>query len=156
MIDYSQYKLWEREIIFNDQNNGKFDQPKYAIVWEDPNDIDGPMRITVPSPTWLAMAIHGGILPPVEAYWELYKDQGEPDFTHHTRGYLLHDTKPCDPMTEEEAMEYLIMKDIPPHVWHNYKGNRQILRIVPRSLIPTNREYRNAWRLAQIEEDNDV
>jgi len=52
-------------------------------------------------------------------------------------------------MTEEEAIEYLIQKDIPPQVWRDYKGNRAILRIVPVELIPSDRSYRNAWKIKQ-------
>jgi len=52
-------------------------------------------------------------------------------------------------MTEEEAIEYLVMKDIHPAVWRDYKGNRCIMKIVPVELIPTDRSYRNAWRVIQ-------
>jgi hypothetical protein len=52
-------------------------------------------------------------------------------------------------MTEEQAIEYLIQKDIPPRVWRDYAGNRCILRIVPVELIPSDRSFRNAWRIAQ-------
>lgn len=154
MIDYSNYKLWERESIYQEKYKDH-PEPNYAITWEDPNEPDSPMKITIPSPVWLGMAMHGGILPPVEVYWELKKDEADPNFKRHTRGHLLHDTKPCDAMTEEEAMEYLIMKDIPPHVWYSYKGNREIIRIVPRDKISINRDYRNAWRVSQIEENYD-
>ena len=39
-------------------------------------------------------------------------------------------------MTEEEAIEYLIQKDIDPSVWRDYKGNRTIMKIVPVELMP--------------------
>jgi hypothetical protein len=52
-------------------------------------------------------------------------------------------------MTEEEAMEYLVMKDVPPQVWRDYKGNRCILKIVPVELIPTDRTFRDAWKINQ-------
>ena len=55
-------------------------------------------------------------------------------------------------LTEEEAMEYLVKKDLPPRVWRDYRGNRTILKIVPRALIPTDRSNRNAWRLDQVQE----
>jgi len=154
-INYSEYKLWEREIIFA-QEHKDLPEPNYAIIWEDPRSPDDPMKITVPSPTWLAMAMHGGILPPVEVYWELKKDEAQSGFKSHTRGHLLHDTPPIPVMTEEEAMEYLVQKDIPPHVWHNYNGNRQIIKIVPRNLIPTDRSNRNAWRINQMGETDDT
>ena len=154
-VDFSEYKLWERELIFGqicNDNNVELEQPPYAIVWEDPDDIDAPVKITVPAPKWWAMALHGGILPPVQAYWALKEDEDKEDFVRHTRGWLLHDTKPMDAMTEEQAMEYLVMKDIPPRVWRDYKGNRKIMKIVPRNLIPTDREHRNAWKIRQEQE----
>jgi len=148
MTDYSQYKLWEREAIFRHLHKD-LPQPNYAILWEDPDDLDAPAKVTVPSPTWLAMAMHGGILPPVEVYWALKEDEAKPDFKRHTRGHLLHDTPPMRALTEEEAMEYLIMKDIPPRVWAEYQGNRTIMKIIPRHLVPTDRTFRNAWKIKQ-------
>ena len=50
-------------------------------------------------------------------------------------------------MTEEEAIEYLVQKDIDPAVWRDYKGNRTILKIVPVEMIPSDRSFRNAWRI---------
>jgi len=61
----------------------------------------------------------------------------------------LHDTPPIGPMTEEEAIEYLVMKDISPAVWRDYKGNRIIMKIVPVELIPSDRSFRNAWKIKQ-------
>ena len=150
MTDYSQHKLWEREMIFKDQHKD-LPQGNYAILWEDPSDPDAPAKVTRPSPTWLAMAMHGGILPPVEVYHALREDEDKPGFTRHTRGHLLHETPPVPAMTEEEAMEYLVQKDIPPRVWRDYKGNRSILKIVPVNLVPTDRSWRNAWRVNQTE-----
>ena len=148
MIDYTQSKLWEREMIFKDQHKD-LPQGNYAILWEDPSDPEAPAKVTRPSPTWLAMAMHGGILPPVEVYHALAEDEAQPGFKRHTRGHLLHDTQPVPAMTEEEAMEYLVKKDIPARVWRDYSGNRSILRIVPVELVPTDRTARNAWRIKQ-------
>jgi len=147
-VDYTQYKLWEREMIFKDQHKD-LPQGNYAILWEDPSDPEAPAKVTRPSPTWLAMAMHGGILPPVEVYHALAEDEAQPGFKRHTRGHLLHDTQPVPAMTEEEAMEYLVKKDIPARVWRDYSGNRSILRIVPVELVPTDRTARNAWRIKQ-------
>ena len=47
---------------------------------------------------------------------------------------------------EEEAIEYLIMKDIPRRVWGK-EHNRQMFRIVKKDQIPSDRSFRNAWRL---------
>ena len=89
----------------------------------------------------MACALQGGILPPVEAYWELKKDEAKPDFVKHTRGYLLHNTKPIEAMTEERAIEYLIMKDIPQHVWKDYdKANKPRMVICTKSQLHSFKE----------------
>lgn len=150
-VDWTQYKLADREHIFQHiakEQGGGFEQPPYAIVWEDPNEPERPARVTVPTPAWWAMALHGGILPPVWVYHELKKDEAQPDFKRHTRGLLLHATEPMGPMTEEEAMEYLLQKDVPTHVWAE-KRNSVTFKIVPRTLVPSDRSYRNAWKLKQ-------
>jgi hypothetical protein len=98
----------------------------------------------------MACAMQGGILPPVEAYWELKKDENTPGFTKHTRGYLLHNSKPIDAMTEERAIEYLIMKDLPGHVWQNWdKANKPRLVICKKSQLPSTRVWRNAWKISE-------
>ena len=43
-------------------------QSKYRIVFETPDDLDVPACILVPDPNFMAAALHGGILPPIEAY----------------------------------------------------------------------------------------
>ena len=123
---------------------------EYCIVWEDPNDMEAPAKITHPDPNWMACALQGGILPPVQSYWELKKDEAKPDFVKHTRGpELLHNMKPIDAMTEEEAIEYLIMKDIPEHVWRDWdKANKPRLVICKKSQLPATREWRNAWQIS--------
>ena len=121
---------------------------EYCVVWEDPDDLDAPAKVTHPDPNWMACALQGGILPPVEAYWELAKDEAKPDFKKHTRGYLLHNTKPIEAMTEERAIEYLIMKDIPQKVWRNWdKGNKPRLVICRKDQLPSTRVWRNAWKI---------
>ena len=82
--------------------------------------------------------------------WELKKDSLKPDFKKHTRGYLLHQTEPIKAMTEEEAIEYLILKDIPQHVWKNWdKSNRPKMVICRKNQLPATREWRNAWRISE-------
>ena len=77
---------------------------------------------------------------PIETY---QRDRDVPDGEPKN----IHTTIPA--MTEEEAIEYLIMKDIPPNVWRDYEGNRCIMRIVPVELIPSDRSFRNAWKINQ-------
>lgn len=154
-VTFGDHPLWAREQIMLatfHQHGVALPEPRYAVVWEDPDDVDAPAKVTVPSPAWLAMALHGDILPPVEVYHALADDEAQPGFRRHTRGHLLHDTPPVAAMTEEEAMEYLIQKDLPRRVWCGYKGNRETLKVVPRGLIPTDRTHRNAWRITQIGE----
>ena len=53
-------------------------QSDYRVVYED--SIDECAKILVPDPNWMACALQGGILPPVQVYWELAKDEAKPDF----------------------------------------------------------------------------
>jgi hypothetical protein len=122
-------------------------QSDYRVVFE--SDVDSPASILVADPNWMACALQGGILPPVWVYWLLAADEAHPDFKKHTRGYLLHDTQPIGPLTEEQAIEYLIYKDVPRHVWENYnKGNKPNLIICNKSQLPKTREWRNAWSIS--------
>mgnify|MGYP003112412783 CR=1 FL=1 len=132
---------WAKENLDNVQSD-------YRVAYED--DIDECIKILVPSPGWMACSLQGGILPPVHVFWELAKDEAKPDFKKHTRGYLLHDTKPIGPMTEEQAIEYLIMKDCPQHVWRDYNsGNKPKLVICRKEQLPSTREWRNAWKITE-------
>jgi len=122
-------------------------QSDYRVVFE--KDIDAPASILVADPNWMAAAKQGGILPPVWVYWLLAADEAHPDFKKHTRGYLLHETKPIGPLTEEQAIEYLILKDVPREVWENYDvGNKPKLVICNKSQLPKTREWRNAWNIS--------
>lgn len=108
-------------------------ETKYHILWEDPENFDRPTQVTQADPNWLAAALNGGVLPPVEAYGT----------------ELEQSMYPIGPMTEEQAIDYLIKKDIPPRVWRDYRGNRQILRVVNVEAIPTDRTHRNSWSMKQ-------
>ena len=136
--------LWER-LCWAKEHLEKV-QSDIRVIYED--SVDAPAKILVPDPNWMACALQGGILPPVESYWELAKDEAQPDFKNHTRGYLLHDTKPVDAMTEEEAIEYLIKKDIPQSVWKTWnKGNKPKMVICRTHQLPEHRQWRNAWQI---------
>ena len=120
-------------------------QSKYRVLFENPEQPDAPAAVLVPDPNWMAAALAGGILPPIDTY---LRDRDVPDGQPKEHPYA----EPIGAMTEEEAIEYLIMKDIPPQVWRDYQGNRSILRSVPVELIPTDRSFRNAWRIDQTTE----
>ena len=117
-------------------------QSKYRVLFEDPSQPDAPAAVLVPDPNWMAAALEGGVLPPIDTY---LRDQNVPDGQPKEHPYA----EPIGAMTEEEAIEYLIMKDIPPQVWRDYQGNRCILKIVPVELIPSDRSFRNAWKVNQ-------
>ena len=49
-----------------------------------------------------------------------------------------------------DGEEYLIMKDIPEHVWKNWdEGNRPKMVICRKDQLPATREWRNAWRISE-------
>lgn len=122
-------------------------QSDYRVVYED--SVDECAKILVPDPNFMAACMNGGIIPKIENYWALAEDEAKPDFKKHTRGYLLHDTEPMGAMTEEEAIEYLIMKDIPKSVWQNWdSGNKPKMVICRKGQLPQTREWRNAWRIS--------
>ena len=131
--------LWAKEHL-------KPHQSEYVVIFEDPEYLEAPASILIPDPNWMACALHGGILPPVWVYHELQKDEQKPNFTKHDRLHLLSDTEPVPPLTEEEAITYLIFKDIPERVWNN-SSNRQYFKIVKKSNLPKDRTFRDAWRL---------
>ena len=153
-------KLFER--ILWAKENLRPVEPKHCIVWEQPG-TEGETAVTVPSPEWLASALHGGILPPVEVYLQIRCrwTRGDECFTDlHTcpgkgwkmgevvNGHLLHLVKPIGPMTEEEAMEYLLQKDVPRAVWADHgRTNRPRFCITERTSIPKTRGFRDAWAL---------
>lgn len=125
----------------------------YRVLYEDPDKPDDPLCVLVPSDNWMEMAMSGG-LPPISVYWALQGaeqraiDEGRHDnFRHDREMWERQFTAPrIGPLTEEEAIEYLIMKDIPRRVWGK-EHNRQMFRIVKKDQIPSDRSFRNAWRL---------
>ena len=121
-------------------------QSKYRVLFEDPTQPDAPASVLSPDPNWLAAALAGGILPPIDTY---LRDQNVPDGQPKEHPYA----EPVGAMTEEEAIEYLIKKDISPQVWRDYQGNRTIIKIVPVELIPSDRSFRNAWKISQAEQE---
>ena len=132
--------LWER--LLEAKSRLEPVQSKYRVLFEDPATPDEPAKVLVPDPNWMACALEGNILPPIETY---QRDRLVPDGQPKEHPYA----EPIGPMTEEEAIEYLVMKDIDPAVWRDYQGNRTIMKIVPVEMIPSDRSFRNAWRIAQ-------
>ena len=50
-------------------------------------------------------------------------------------------------LTEDQVMEMLCYDVIPEHVIL-HEGNRQLVRIVDKDMIPQDRTFRDAWRLS--------
>jgi len=122
-------------------------QTDYRVVFED--SVDECCRILIADPNWLSCALQGGILPPVWVYHELAKDEAQPDFKKHTRGYLLHETQPIEALDEKSAIEYLIMKDLPQSIWRTWnEGNKPKMVICRKDQLPATREWRNAWKIS--------
>lgn len=132
--------LWTR--LLEAKSRLKPVQSKYRVLFEDPANPDTPAAVLVPDPNWMAAALTGWLLPPIETY---LRDQKVPDGEPKEHPYA----EPIGPMTEEQAIEYLIQKDISPAIWRDYRGNRTILKIVPVESVPSDRSFRNAWRVAQ-------
>ena len=132
--------LWTR--LLEAKSRLKPVQSKYRVLFEDPREPDAPAKVLVPDPNWMAAALAGDILPPIDTY---QRDRLVPDGEPKEHPYA----EPIGAMTEEEAIEYLVQKDIDPAVWRDYQGNRTILKIVPVEMIPSDRSFRNAWRVMQ-------
>jgi hypothetical protein len=126
----------------------------YRVIFEDPDQPDAPAMVLVPSDNWMQEAMEGN-LPPISVYWALQDDEqqaiaeGRHDtFKHDPEKHAAQWTAPrIGPLTEEEAIEYLIMKDIPRHIW-SVEYNRPMFKIVKTEDVPSDRQFRNAWRLA--------
>jgi hypothetical protein len=43
-------------------------QSKYRVLFEDPEDMESPAKVLVPDPNWMACALEGNILPPIDTY----------------------------------------------------------------------------------------
>lgn len=125
----------------------------YRVVFEDPDTPEEPAKVLVPSDRWMEEAMAGN-LPPIWVYWQLQDDEQRAiaegrhkEFKHDPEKLALQFTAPrVGPLTEEEAIEYLCMKDLPRKVWAQ-QHNRQMFRIVKKDQVPSDRTFRNAWGL---------
>ncbi len=117
-------------------------ETQYVVAYED-GEPDAPAKILVPAPEWMAMALHGGLLPPVGHY---HREPRDVDGNFIGPADYWSAYEPIGPLTEEQAIEYLIQKDIPRHVWA--EGSNHPMVICTRSQFPKNRTFRNAWRVA--------
>lgn len=103
----------------------------WCIIWENPSSSSEPACITYPSQRYLAFLMHGGICPPISSWLSGDRDR-------------INYDKPMGKLPLDQALKYVLMKDVPRHVWQN-SANRPYYKIVPTSLIPSVRDKRNAW-----------
>jgi len=116
-------------------------QSKYRVLFEDSQDE--PAKVLVPDPNWMAAALAGSILPPIDTY---LRDRDVPDGQPKEHPYA----EPIGPMTEEEAIEYLIMKEIPESVWREWDtGNKPKMVICRKEQLPSSREWRSTWKITE-------
>ncbi len=126
---------------------------KYRIIYDDPDHLDEPTKVLIPSQNWLNEAMAGN-LPPIWVYWQLYDDEKKAidegrheSFEHDLDKLKLQYTAPrIGPLSEEEAMEYLCMKDLPRKVWSE-QHNRPMFKIVKTEQVPSDRQFRDAWEM---------
>ena len=127
---------------------------KYRVIFDDPDRLDEATKVLVPSQNWLDQAMSGD-LPPIWVYWQLQDDEqqaikeGRHDtFKHDPEKHALQWTAPrIGPLTEEEAMEYFCMKELPRRCWAE-EHNRPMFKIVKTEQVPSDRQFRNAWEIA--------
>ncbi len=126
---------------------------KYRVIFDDPDRLEEPTKVLVPAQQWLDQAM-AGELPPIWIYWQLQDDEQKAinegrheDFEHDPKKHALQYTAPrIGPLTEEEAMEYLCMKDLPRKCWAE-EHNRPMFKIVRTEEVPSDRQFRNAWEM---------
>ena len=127
----------------------------YRVIFEDPEQPDAAAMVLVPSDNWLNDAMSGK-LPPISVYWELQDDEQKSidegrhsTFKHDPSKWEKQFTAPrIGKLTEEEAMEYLVMKDIPRRVWA-VEYNRPMFKIIKTEQVPSDRQFRGAWEMTQ-------
>jgi hypothetical protein len=127
----------------------------YVVLFEDPLTPDAPVQVMIPTPEFMHFALEGGHLPNIDAYIE--DREYEEEWTKNNPGKIFSwecepkhwNAQRIGPLTEEQAIEYLIIKDLPQRVWADTQSNITRFAIVKRAQLPETREWRNAWRLKQ-------
>lgn len=126
---------------------------QYRVIYDDPDRLDEPTKVLIPSDRWMRQAMAGD-LPPISVFWDLQDDEekaikeGRHDtFQHDPVKYARQWTAPrIGPLTEEAAIQYLCMKDLPRRCWAEVH-NRPMFKIVTVDQIPTDRTFRAAWEM---------
>jgi hypothetical protein len=125
----------------------------YRVIFQDPDDLEANTQILIPSGRWLKEAQEGK-LPPLWVHWKLAEDEQKAidegrheSFAHDPSKLELLKTAPrIGKLTEKQAMEYLIMKELPRRCWAEVH-NRPMFRIVKTEQVPSDRTFRDAWEM---------
>ena len=134
---------------------------QYAVLFNDPDNLEDPAKIMYPADYFIKQAMIGE-LPPVSVFLQLRLDEEAwnevnegTGFEHDEEKWKMQFTAPnIEPLTEEEAMEYLVIKDLPTKVWSK-KHNRPMFKIIRKSEISADRTFRNAWEMTEEEYEHN-
>lgn len=151
----------------------KLFEVEHCIPWADQYDLDAPVRVTHPSPRCVAELMAGGIHPPIEALNSqqllFVLDDGSsevvgrldaPRYRAQHGDRIKHEIvvensrahqEVMGPLTYEQAIEWIILKDIPMDVWGRQHNSPQYC-IVIRDALPKDRTNRNHWKLSDFAE----
>lgn len=151
-----------------------FPEIDHVIVYEDPFDMEAPVRVCRPQPMCVHQLLFGGVHAPIEAHLEhkllMINSDGSGDvvakfeadeyakrhdvISQHVVDYRRVHDEVMQALSYEKAIEWIMMKDVPYLVWANNGGqNRRKFAIADRSAIPHDCSQRNAWRLGGFHND---
>ena len=153
--DADKLTMTQREDVLRGRGCPKV-PPQYVIVWTDPEDEGNKVTVISPSPRWLGYVMHGYYTCSIEDQLTDIRIKTKWANNHPEVGFAwdkskhkaLHPYAPTiGPITEEEAMEYLVKITLPERIWSDTTSNSPRFVICSPSQIPI-KTYRNAWRMA--------
>ena len=135
----------------------------HAIAYSPPGNQGGAATICHPSPRCIYELMIGGVHAPVDAHltsklllinsdgsgdvmekWEAGRYRRVNDVVgEYVVDYRRVHDETLPPLSYEDAIEWVMQKDVPHEVWSSGQG----FAIVNRSSIPKDRTNRNAWKL---------
>lgn len=131
-------------------------ETEYRVVYDDPDGLDEPTKVLYPAPEWMYIAMTEGV-PSIANFWEMEDEETAcqevrgltpPTFRHKDEHMRKQEVNISGPLTEQQAIEYLCMKDLPRKCW-SQQHNRPMFKIVKASQIPRDRTFRNAWKMIE-------
>jgi len=128
---------------------------EYCIIYEDPDRPDDPVSVVNPTDEFMQQAYNGELMS-IDIWLDLVRDENKAivEGRHRTFNHcpeklrLQKEGKKAGKLTEEEAITYLIFKDVPERVWGK-EHNRTMLKVMKKKNLPKVRTFRNAWEITQ-------